>query len=100
MIRSGATAGLARLDELTNLGLDYLPVTTAALRRAAEFWAIVRNLGQPTAHPQALDGDALLAAQASLCGGPEDEVLIATTNVGHLSRFPGIDARYWELILP
>lgn len=68
--------------------------------RAAEFWALVHNLGRPTAHPHALDGDAILAAQASLCGPAGDEVLIATTNVGHLARFPGIDARPWDRITP
>jgi hypothetical protein len=99
LIRSAATDGVARLDAL-RLRLTFLPLTDEAMLRAAEFWAIVRNLGLPTAHPHALDGDAILAAQASLCGSPGDEVLIATTNVGHLTRFPGIDARLWDRITP
>ena len=99
LIRGGIKGGLKRLDAL-RLRLTFLPLTDEAMLRAAEFWAIVRNLGRPTAHPHALDGDAILAAQASLCGAEGDEVLIATTNVGHLARFPGIDARPWDRITP
>jgi hypothetical protein len=29
---------------------------------------------------------------------PGSVVIIATTNVGHLGRFPGIDARLWNTI--
>jgi predicted nucleic acid-binding protein len=97
LIRAGAIDGVARLDAF-RLAATFLPITVAAMDRAAEFWAIVRNLGKPTADPHALDADAILAAQASLCGGPGDEVLIATTNVGHLARFPGVDARPWDTI--
>jgi predicted nucleic acid-binding protein len=97
LVRRGSAGSIVRLDELRSL-YTFLPITDAALRRAADFWAIVRNIGQPTAHPHALDADAILAAQATLCGGPGDEVLIATTNVGHLNRFPGVDARQWDTI--
>jgi hypothetical protein len=51
-----------------------------------------------TPHPAALDGDAILAGQAAIVGFPGDEVIIATTNVHHLGRFPGIDARPWQSI--
>jgi predicted nucleic acid-binding protein len=97
LVRAGMAGSVARLDQLRGL-YTFLPLTDAALLRAAEFWAFVRNRGQQTAHDQALDGDAILAAQASLCGSPDDEVIIATTNVGHLARFPGIDARQWDTI--
>jgi hypothetical protein len=52
------------------------------------------------ARSKALDVDAILAAQAltMTIAGDGDEVLIATSNVGHLARFPGIDAREWETI--
>ena len=53
---------------------------------AAEFWALVRNAGVPTAHPHALDADCILAAQVMLLGGPDDVVTVATTNARHLSR--------------
>jgi predicted nucleic acid-binding protein len=99
LIRAGATAGVARLDAF-RARATFLPLSDAAFRLAAEFWAIVRNLGRPTAHPHALDGDAILAAQAALCGAPGDNVIIATTNVCDLARFPGIDARPWDRIAP
>ena len=98
LTRQGAHAALARLDSLVSTGFVYAPVTTDAWRRAAAFWAIVRNLGLGTASPDALDGDAILAGQAAVLGLPGDPVVIATTNVGHLGRFPGIDARLWNLI--
>ena len=99
LIRVGTPGSVARLDAL-RVSLTFLPLSDAAFHLAADLWAIVRNLGRPTAHPHALDGDAILAAQASLCGAAGDEVLIATTNVGHLARFPGIDARPWDRITP
>lgn len=78
--------------------MDNLPLTTDVINQAAEYWALVRQAGQPTADLKELDGDAILAAQASLARNPDDDVLIATTNVGHLSRFPGISARQCEQI--
>jgi hypothetical protein len=99
LIRAGITAGITRLDALET-GLIYDPITTPAMRRAAELWAFVRQAGVPTADPHSLDGDCILAAQAALIGGPGDVVTIATTNVGHLGRFPGVDARLWETIAP
>ena len=97
LIRLGAVVQLNRLDNLCQ-GLTPTPVTPAAWLKAAEFWAIVRKGGRPTADPHALDGDAILAGVAATLGRPGDPVVIATTNVGHLSRFPGIDARRWEQI--
>ena len=35
---------------------------------------------------------------ATLAGLPGDTVTIATTNVAHLSKFPGIDAQIWDQI--
>jgi predicted nucleic acid-binding protein len=97
LIRAGATAGIRRLDRLESV-LDYDPITTVAMRRAAEFWAAVRNAGMPTAHPHALDADCILAAQALLLSGPRDDVTVATTNARHITRFPGVDAQPWETI--
>jgi predicted nucleic acid-binding protein len=100
LVRLNAISSLHRLDRLVSgrAGMDYLPLTTEVIVRAAEYWAVVRRAGQPTADPKELDGDAILAAQASLAGNPGDEVLIATTNAGHLARFPGISAQSWEQI--
>lgn len=44
----------------------YLPLTTPAVRLAAELWAKVRNQGRTTAPPEALDADVFAAAQAVL----------------------------------
>ena len=77
---------------------DYRPITTTAMLRAAEFWALLRRGGIPTAGDEGLDADAILAGQADSLGQPGDVVTIATTNVRHLGRFPGIDAHPWETI--
>ena len=84
LLRANKARGLARLDALAGL-LEYLPLTTAAMRQAAVFWAQARQQGRPTADDKALDGDVILAAQAMTLGAAD--VVIATTNVGHLSRF-------------
>ena len=97
LIRVGATAKLVRLDNLL-IAARSADVTPDAWLKAAEFWAIVRKAGKPTADPHSLDGDAILAGVAATIGMPGDRVTIATTNVGHLARFPGIDARSWEMI--
>jgi predicted nucleic acid-binding protein len=100
LIRIGATSGLERLDDLA-ARLAYLPLTPLALDRAAELWAAVRKAGRPTGPDKALDVDAILAAQAltMTMAGDGDEVMIATSNVQHLVRFPGVDAREWETIV-
>ncbi len=36
--------------------------------KATEFWAFLRQLGAPTASPDALDADAIPAGQAALAG--------------------------------
>ena len=94
----GMTSGISRLDRLESR-LLYDPLTTAAMRRAAEFWAFIRRSECPPRIRQRLDADCILAAQASLIGGSRDVVTIATRNVAHLTRFPGVDARPWELIV-
>ena len=91
LLRANRGQGLARLDALADL-IEYLPLTTAAMRQAAVFWAQARQQGQPTAGDQALDGDVILAAQATTLGVTNG--IIATTNVGHLSRFA--PAALWQ----
>jgi predicted nucleic acid-binding protein len=97
LVRVGASAGLRRLDALLGR-FTLLPLERPALIRAAELWAHVRNAGWPTADPHALDADAILAGQALTAAGPGDTVVVATANVRHLGRFPGIDARPWTAI--
>lgn len=93
LLRANRVRGLARLDALVNR-VEYLPLTTAAMRQAAVFWAQARQQGQPTADDKALDGDVILAAQATTLG--VTDMVIATTNVGHLSRFA--PAALWQHI--
>jgi predicted nucleic acid-binding protein len=87
--------GVERLDTLTGM-LQYLPLSTAAMRQAAVLWAKARQQGQPTAGDKALDGDVILAGQAITLEAPD--VLVATTNVDHLSRFVAADL--WQNITP
>src|SRR5438128_1952984 len=95
LLRADKLNGLKRLDELKNF-LDYVPLTTQTMLKAAEFWAQVRKQGKPTADDKALDGDVILAAQASLITNAGHGAIIATTNVGHLSRF--VNAKEWKSI--
>jgi hypothetical protein len=61
LLRLKVHAALRRLDALHNETV-YFPLTTAMMRHAAELWAQMRQAGIPTADPQALDGDVILAA--------------------------------------
>ncbi len=95
LLRLRAHAKLRRLDDLRPT-LRTPQVDFQVWLKAAEFWAIVRQAGRPTAAPDALDGDAILAAVASRIIQAGDSATIATTNPSHLGRFPGVDARKWE----
>jgi predicted nucleic acid-binding protein len=88
LLRANKAAGIARLDALAR-SLEYLPLTTRAMHQAASFWAQARQQGRPTAVDAALDGDMILAAQAVTLNEPG--VVVATTNVRHLSRFVAAD---------
>lgn len=92
LLRANKVTGVQRLDDWKER-LEYLPITTPVMLKAAELWATSRQAGMPTADPKELDGDVILAAQAILAGEGRETVVIATTNVGHLSRF--VDAREW-----
>ena len=98
--RIRAVGSLRRLDYALNRGSGFrhLTLSTDAIIKAAEFWSFLRQSGIPTASPDALDADAILAGQAALAGQPGDTVTIATTNPAHLNRFPGIDAQTWDQI--
>ncbi|MCC5647713.1 nuclease [Nostoc sp. CHAB 5824] len=63
LLRANQVKGIARLYELSQL-LEYLPITTIAMRQAALFWAQARQQGQPTAGDKTIDGDIILVAQA------------------------------------
>src|SRR5687767_2951547 len=63
LIRRQSQVALNHLDQLA-LRLEYCPLTTTAMRLAAELWARARSVGQPTAPDPAIDADVILAAQA------------------------------------
>ena len=95
LLRIQSVRAIARLDVVTQQ-LEYLPLTTAAMRRAAELWAQARQQGQPTAGDNTIDIDMILVAQALTLGVAD--VVIASTNVGHLGRF--VPAENWQNIAP
>jgi predicted nucleic acid-binding protein len=88
LLRADRPVGLARLNALKTT-LPSLPLTTPIMLRAAELWAEARRRGRPTADPQALDCDVILAAQALAMGAT-----VVTDNVGHLSLF--VEAKSWR----
>lgn len=99
LLRANKTAGVQRLDQLAaNIG--YIPLTTPIMRKASELWAILRQRGLPTASDDSIDGDVILAAQALIlkqeATNKGKTVIIATENVGHLSRLT--DADEWQNI--
>lgn len=95
LLRARKTSSVARLDALAQTA-EYLPITTAAMRRAAELWAQARQQGRPTAGDKTIDADMILAAQALTLGVAD--VVIATTNIRHLSPF--VPAELWPTITP
>lgn len=97
LLRVRAYDAVVRL-QLLRKSLIFADLKDSALSQAAELWAEVRRKGIPTASPEALDADCILAAQALSTTGHGDTVTIATSNVRHLARFPGIEAREWGTI--
>lgn len=93
LIRAGKPNGIRRLDELGR-GLEYEPLRTPQLRRAAELWADARMRGMTTAHDSALDGDVILAAQALHLMASDGDTVVATTNPKHLAQY--VAARRWR----
>jgi predicted nucleic acid-binding protein len=98
LLRAGKTRGLRLLNSL-KLQFIYMPITTQVMQRAAILWAQSRQIGKPTSSAEALDGDVILSAQALIAKEKSGyEVLIATTNTRHLSRFVAADL--WSNIQP
>ena len=91
LLRANKPRGLALLDALGSKA-EFLPITTPAMREAARLWAVARQQGQPTAGDNTIDADMILAGQSLALGVPD--FIIATTNVGHLSRF--VPAALWR----
>ena len=94
LLRAKLFRSVERLDDL-KAHFTYLPITTAMMLRAAEFWADARIQGFQTAGNQALDGDVILAAQAIEVPGAKNPIIV-TDNIGHLSRYAKTDL--WQNI--
>jgi predicted nucleic acid-binding protein len=97
LIFKTAPAKLRNLNALV-ARFGRLPVSQVAWDLAADLWAQANLSGQPTAGPKSLDADAVIAGQALTVGQPGDTVTMATINVRHMARFPGLDARDWPTI--
>lgn len=95
LIRRKNVKEINNLAQLKNL-IDFLPVDEATLELAAELWAEARNKGLPTADNLSLDADVIICAQYQILANtyPGRYVVIATTNVNHLSRFT--EAKEWQ----
>jgi len=81
--RKWAREALAGLDEWVSIG--YIPLTTKALRLAADIWAQTRANGQLRGPEDDLDVDVILAAQARQAGGR-----ILTTNEKHFRNIADV----------
>jgi predicted nucleic acid-binding protein len=86
LLRLGKLRSLRELDRLV-AAVTWLPASGEVFRLAAELWAESRSAGRPTADPHALDGDVLIAASAQILAASGLDVVVATTNPGHLGRF-------------
>lgn len=77
---------LLHLDALKET-IGYAPLTTNVMLGAARLWAEARKRVLPTTSERALDTDVILAAQALDFAENGSEVIVATMNPRHLSRF-------------
>ena len=95
LIRRKKVQEINNLNQLKTL-IELLPVDEPTLELAAELWAEARNKGMPTADDLSLDADVIICAQYQLLAEkyPGRSVVIATTNVKHLSRFT--EAKEWQ----
>ena len=99
LLRLRHVRGLRRLETvLGSPSVEFLPITTPAMRPAAEYWAQARQQGRPTADPRELDCDVIVAVQARVAFGADDGFIVATTNARHLSLF--VPAAEWWTVAP
>lgn len=85
------------LNELKDL-ITFLPINNEVMIKAASLWAEARIQGVPTADDKSLDADIIICAQYKLLEQeyPGRYIVIATTNVKHLSLFT--EAKEWREI--
>jgi predicted nucleic acid-binding protein len=97
LLRANKHKGVANLDAL-KAAFMFLPITTPAMLFAATLWSQARQGGLPTGDPKKLDIDVILAAQALTLGIPNSDLIVATSNAAHISRF--VSAALWTDITP
>jgi len=95
LLRAGKTNSVRKLDGLKTI-LRFLPITSPAMLLAADLWSQSRQSGLPTGDPKKLDIDVILAAQALTLGIPVNDLIVATSNVSHITRF--VPAALWSNI--
>ena len=93
-----ANSQIVRLKAFCLQPHRFITLATAHLEVAAQLWGQTRRAGLPTAAPQSLDVDVILAAQALSLGVAAPQLIVATTNPAHLSRFVAADL--WTNIQP
>ena len=96
LIRANKVHSIQRLDSFI-AGIE-IPITSKALKYAAELWANARNQRIATASYETLDADVILAAQVITSGESMADIIVATTNVRHLGRY--VRADNWQNIQP
>ena len=97
LLRAQKTISAQELDGLKSI-FNFLPINSAAMLLAADLWASSRQSGPATGDPKKLDIDVILAAQALTLVIPTSDLVVATSNVSHLSRF--VTADLWSNIAP
>ena len=101
LLRAGKTQSIVELDAQKS-HYRFAPITTNAMLLAADLWARLRNNGNPTGDPKKLDVDVIPAAQALTegrrLGLAPAQIIVATSNVAHLSRM--VTADLWQNITP
>lgn len=88
--------GLAILDYLREV-IDFLPLTTEVMKKAADFWANARQNHVPATDAKNIDADMIISAQWSLLSDqfPGRTVFIATKNIKHMKIFAKENAQEW-----
>ena len=94
-LRKPKTDSLKDLNDLQSL-ITFFPLTDEVMKEAAGIWAEARIQGMPTADEKSLDADVIICAQYKILEEdyPGRYIVIATTNVNHLSRFA--EAKRWN----
>jgi predicted nucleic acid-binding protein len=94
---SGKTKSLENLDDLRSI-IEFVSVDLETWIIATQLWADARLRGLPMTDNRSLDADIIICAQYQILSQiyPGQNVVIATTNVKHLSQFA--TAGLWQNI--